>query len=107
MMQSGYSPVLTRLPNPPTLAPDTFRVDHRGTLMRRTTVGLIVLLALGLFLAPYLSQAQSVAKTPRIGILTPVAAFDQHPGLEAFRQGLRDLGYVEGHNIVLEYRFAD
>jgi len=45
--------------------------------MRRTTVGLIVLLALGLFLAPYPSQAQSVAKTPRIGILTP--AFDSHP----------------------------
>jgi putative ABC transport system substrate-binding protein len=73
--------------------------------MRRTTVGLIVLLALGLFLAPYPSQAQSVAKTPRIGILNP--AFDPHPPLEAFRQGLRDLGYVEGHSIVLEYRFAD
>jgi len=73
--------------------------------MRCTTVGLIVLLALGLFLAPYPSQAQSVAKTSRIGILNP--AFDPHPPLEAFRQGLRDLGYVEGHNIVLEYRFAD
>ena len=65
----------------------------------------IVTLALGLFLAPYPSQAQSVAKTPRIGILT--SAFDPHPGLEAFRQGLRDLGYVEGQSIALEYRFAD
>jgi putative ABC transport system substrate-binding protein len=73
--------------------------------MWRTTVGLIVLLVLGLFLAPYPSQAQSVAKTPRIGILTP--AFDPHLGLEAFRQGLRDLGYVEGQSIALEYRFAE
>ena len=65
----------------------------------------LITLVLGLFLAPYPSQAQSVAQTPRIGILTPV--FDSHPGLEAFRQGLRDLGYVEGQSIALEYRFAE
>ena len=65
----------------------------------------LITLALGLCLAPYLSQAQSVAQTPRIGILT--LAFDPHPGFEAFRQGLRDLGYVEGQSIALEYRFAD
>jgi putative ABC transport system substrate-binding protein len=46
-----------------------------------------------------------VAKTPRIGILTPTVA--PYPVLDAFRQGLRDLGYVEGHTIALEYRFAD
>ena len=57
------------------------------------------------FLAPDPAQAQSVAKTPQIGILN--SAFDPHPPLEAFRQGLRDLGYVEGQNIALEYRFAD
>jgi putative ABC transport system substrate-binding protein len=73
--------------------------------MQRITVGLIVLLVLGLFLAPYPSQAQSVAKTPRIGILTPV--FGPTPIHEAFRQGLRDLGYVEGQSIALEYRFAE
>src|SRR6266567_1471055 len=65
----------------------------------------LITLALGLFLAPYLSQAQSVAKMPRIGILT--SASDPHPILDAFRQGLRDLGYVEGQSIALEYRFAD
>jgi putative ABC transport system substrate-binding protein len=62
-------------------------------------------LTLSLLAALLTANAQSVAKTPRLGILTP--AFDPHPPLEALRQGLRDLGYVEGHNIVLEYRFAD
>jgi putative ABC transport system substrate-binding protein len=68
-------------------------------------VGLIMTLTLSLLAALLAANAQSVAKTPRIGILNP--AFDPHPPLEAFRQGLHDLGYVEGHNIVLEYRFAD
>jgi putative ABC transport system substrate-binding protein len=64
-----------------------------------------MMLTLSLLAAPLAAHAQSVAKAPRIGILNP--AFDPHPPLEAFRQGLRDLGYVEGHTIVLEYRFAD
>jgi putative tryptophan/tyrosine transport system substrate-binding protein len=67
----------------------------------------IITLALGLFLVPYPSQAQSVAKIPRIGILTP--GFDpDSPGspFEGFRRGLRDLGYVESHSIALEYRSA-
>ncbi len=66
---------------------------------------LIVMLALRIFLAPDLSHAQVVVKTPRIGVLTP--AFDPHSGFAAFRQGLRDLGYVEGQSIALEYRFAE
>jgi ABC-type uncharacterized transport system substrate-binding protein len=65
----------------------------------------LITLVLGLFLAPYLSQAQSVAKTPRIGMLTLASA--PNPALEAFRQGLRDLGYTEGQSIALEYRFAE
>ena len=54
----------------------------------------LITLVLGLFLTPCPSQAQSVAKTPRIGILT--LAFAPNHALEAFRQGLRDLGYMEG-----------
>jgi putative ABC transport system substrate-binding protein len=73
--------------------------------MKRTTVGLIVILALGLCLAPSPSHAQAVAKTPRVGMLTP--AFDPHSGFAGFRQGLRDLGYVEGQSIALEYRYAE
>ena len=64
---------------------------------------LTLALALGLTQDP--SHAQAGAKTPRIGMLT--SAFDPHSGFEGFRQGLRDLGYVEGQSIALESRFAE
>jgi putative ABC transport system substrate-binding protein len=56
-------------------------------------------------LAPLAGDAQPRAKVPRIGILTP-ASEASTPVFEAFRQGLRELGYVEGQNIVLEFRLA-
>jgi len=65
----------------------------------------LLILALGLVLAPDPSHAPAGAKTPRIGMLTP--AFDPHSGFEGFRQGLRDLGYVEGQRIALESRYAE
>src|SRR4030095_4226721 len=72
--------------------------------MRLSTIGLLVTLAFGMLWAPSPSLAQSVAKIPRIGILT--YAFQPYSGFEAFHRGLRDLGYVEGQNIVIESRFA-
>ena len=44
---------------------------------------------------------QSVSKIPRIGIIDPAAMWDP------FRQGLRDLGYIEGRDITIEYRSAE
>jgi len=58
-----------------------------------------------LLCAPDWSSAQTPAKIPRIGILT-VADNERRPMFDAFREGLRDLGYVEGRNILLEFRFA-
>ncbi len=52
-------------------------------------------------------EAQQPAKIPRIGYLTTAGQPGMAPRTEAFRQGLRDLGYVEGKNIVVEWRFAD
>ena len=46
-------------------------------------------------------------KIPRLGFLIASSAPVQKPRLEAFRQGLRALGYVEGKNISIDYRYAD
>src|SRR2546425_12866256 len=72
--------------------------------MRR--IELAVVLAVGLSLAPLAAEAQQPGKVPRIGYLGLNRA--AYPDLvEAFLQGLRDLGYVEGRNIVIEYRDAE
>jgi putative ABC transport system substrate-binding protein len=51
------------------------------------------------------AEAQQQGKVYRIGILTP-AQSDQTPIFRAFRQALAELGYVEGRNIVIEFRSA-
>ena len=53
------------------------------------------------------SLAQQAGKIPRIGYLTGATPDGQAARIEAFRQGLRELGYVEGKNIVIEYRYAE
>jgi ABC-type uncharacterized transport system substrate-binding protein len=67
-------------------------------------IALISTLALSLLVAPLAIKAQPARKIPRIGVLSP--ASPPHPSIDAFRQGLRDLGYVEGQTILLEYRYA-
>jgi putative tryptophan/tyrosine transport system substrate-binding protein len=63
-------------------------------------------LAGGLLVSPLAAEAQQTAKVPRIGYLSANLAPNPHLR-EAFRQGLRDLGYVEGRNLVIEYRDAE
>jgi putative ABC transport system substrate-binding protein len=63
-------------------------------------------LAGGLVAAPLAAEAQQAAKIARIGYLTGSLAGGLHLA-EAFCQGLRDLGYVEGRNLVIEYRDAE
>jgi putative ABC transport system substrate-binding protein len=53
------------------------------------------------------ADAQQTMKIPRIGYLTGATPVGQAARVEAFRQGLRELGYVEGKNIVVEYRYAE
>jgi putative ABC transport system substrate-binding protein len=53
------------------------------------------------------AEAQQPARIPRIGILIPASASFYSARVEAFRQRLRELGYVEGKNIVIEYRYAE
>ena len=53
------------------------------------------------------AQAQQPLKVPRIAFLSAVSPSSISPRTEAFRQGLRELGYVEGQSIVVEYRWAE
>jgi putative ABC transport system substrate-binding protein len=53
------------------------------------------------------AQAQQLAKLPRIGYLNAVSPSTVSDRIEALRQGLRELGYVEGKNIVIETRYAE
>jgi len=62
--------------------------------------------SLTILAAPLAAEAQQAAKVARIGYLSTSLAANPHIQ-EAFRQGLRDLGYVEGRNVVIEYRDAE
>ncbi len=68
----------------------------------------IILLALcSLLLAPCSAAAQQPKKVPRIGYLSASSAAEAAVRTDAFRRGLRDLGYVEGKNLILEFRYAE
>src|SRR3990172_7337915 len=73
--------------------------------MKLRAIGLIAALALGILLAPLAAEAQQARKGPRIGFLF-YGSPGPSPELDAFREGLRELGYIEGQNITVEYRFA-
>src|SRR5262249_42705347 len=62
----------------------------------------LVLLATGTF-----AEAQQTKKVQRIGLLSSGSPSSTKEGVEAFRQRLHELGYVEGQNIVIEYRYAE
>ncbi len=66
-----------------------------------------VLFAFGILLAPLAAEAQQPAKIPRIGLLSPFSPSATALWHEAFRRGLRDLGWVEGKNISIEYRYSE
>jgi putative ABC transport system substrate-binding protein len=73
-----------------------------------TAVVLIVLLPLGILLAPLSSEAQGPAQVRRIGVLAGgLPDPERLRDLEAFRHSLRDLGWVEGQNLAMEVRWAE
>ena len=65
------------------------------------------LVALVIFLAPVVTRAQLRGHIPRLGVLDPTPQQRPAPCLPAFQQGLRDLGYVEGQNLLIDYRHAE
>lgn len=83
------------------------RRDWRGHLRVFRLVGLIVLAVLA---APLAADAQQAGKVARIGLLSPASPpppSSPTPVLDAFRQGLRELGWMEGQNIAFEHRYAE
>jgi putative ABC transport system substrate-binding protein len=67
----------------------------------------LLLIFVALLVGPAKAQAQQPKKVPRIGYLSVTSPSTNPVRTEAFRQGLRELGYVEGKNIVIEYRYAE
>jgi ABC-type uncharacterized transport system substrate-binding protein len=83
-----------------------FRIADCG-LRSWPILTLVLALALSIVAAPLAARAQQVGKVYRIGILETIPAARNAANLDALRKGLRDLGYVEGRNLVIEYRSAD
>jgi putative tryptophan/tyrosine transport system substrate-binding protein len=67
----------------------------------------ICLLSIVLLTSVSLASAQQSGKIPRVGFLISSSPSAAAARIEAFRQGLQELGYVEGKNIVIEYRYAE
>ena len=76
--------------------------ERRLTMRSRTP---LLILVLSLLAVPLVVEAQPARTVPRVGYLE-AGSLSAHP-LEAFRQGLRELGYREGQNIIIEYRAAE
>jgi len=68
---------------------------------------LVAIFTIALLAAPLTAGAQQAPKAPRIGVLHPGAPAAASQLVAAFKQGLREHGYVEGQNIVVERRFAE
>jgi putative tryptophan/tyrosine transport system substrate-binding protein len=77
--------------------------SKQGGMAIKTVVALLVGLALAF--SVHLADAQQAGKVPRIGFLTSLSSISARH--EAFRQGLSELGYIEGKNIVIEYRYTE
>jgi ABC-type uncharacterized transport system substrate-binding protein len=76
--------------------------------MTRRTMALLVTFTLAILMTPLAAEAQQATKVSRIGWLSPSFPRPDHdPPVDAFRQGLRAPGYVEGQHLVIEYRGAE
>jgi ABC-type uncharacterized transport system substrate-binding protein len=72
-----------------------------------SAVGCIVSLTLSLLLAPLAVDAQPTKKVPRIGVLSATSPSERWGAVDGFRQGLHELGWVEGQSITVEWRWAE
>ena len=80
--------------------------NRKSKIQNRKLVGIIAFVVT-FVMCGVAALAQQPAKVPRIGFLGATSPSTISARIEAFRQGLRELGYVEGKNIVIEYRWAE
>ena len=83
---------------------DSFEIEFKSAFRNLKSAILICAMLLALCVP---AQAQQPAKIPRIGLLVPGSQSAFSNRTDAFRQGLRELGYVEGQNIAIEYRYTE
>ena len=104
-MASNHSVQRTKL----RAAADAGRSPHgtRDSRLRAYRLIAVLILLPALLAAPLAAGAQQAARVPRIGLLGIVPPSDTSRRLDAFRQALGELGWVEGQNIVIDYRFAE
>ena len=76
-------------------------------MQNRKSLAVIAPLIFGILTVPLAAGAQRAGKMPRIGLLMSGSPATTAPFTDAFRQGLRELGYMEGKNIALEIRSAE
>src|SRR5262249_29508295 len=67
----------------------------------------LLTLVMAILLVPLVAQAQAPATIPRVGFIEAISPSPGQPTLDAFRQGLRELGYREGRTILIEDRWAE
>ena len=70
-------------------------------------IGLAVILTVGLVVAPLAAEAQQAGRTVTIGYLGNSSPSLESNAVAAFREGLRQLGYVEGQNLIIKYQWAE
>jgi ABC-type uncharacterized transport system substrate-binding protein len=82
---------------------------HGAPIIWLCSVGYLVILTLAILVAPLVPEARPRAQIPQVGFLRHGRQADAplQRRLEEFRQGLRDLGYIEGQNILLEVRYSE
>ncbi len=75
--------------------------------MRLSTAGFLITLALGILSGPTAADAQQAGKVYRVGYMSVVSRQSAEPLMSIFLRALRDLGWIEGRNLLVEWRWAD
>src|SRR3989442_13216228 len=78
-----------------------------GRMLVKSRPAAIVILAAVVFITPLASDAQPAGKVWRIGFISSLASSTANYQAEGFAKGLRELGYMEGHNVIIDYRWAE